>query len=37
MAANNRIQPKIASLTIYEVLIGNTLDRAAIFFSANPT
>ena len=31
MAANNRIYPKIASLVIYEVLIDNTLDRAAIF------
>ena len=31
MAANNRREPKIASLVIYEVLLANTLDRAAIF------
>ena len=37
IAANNRIYPKIASLAIYEVLIANTLDRAAIFFPAIPT
>ena len=36
MAANNRIQSKIASLVIYEVLLANTLYRAAIF-SAIPT
>ena len=35
IAANNRIYPKIASLAIYEVLIANTLDRAAIFFSGH--
>ena len=33
MTANTRIQPKILPLYIYEVLIDNTLDRAAMFFS----
>ena len=32
MTANTRIQPKIQLLLIYEVLIDNTLDRAAIVF-----
>ena len=36
-AANTRVQPKIPSLLIYEVLINNTLNRAAMFFSAIPT
>ena len=36
--ANTRMQPKIPSLLIYEVLIDYTLNRAAMFFfSAIPT
>ena len=31
------MQPKIWTLLIYEVLIDNTLNRAAMFFSAIPT
>ena len=34
--ANTRMQPKILSLLIYEVLIDNTLDRVAMFFSDHP-
>ena len=30
--ANTRMQPKNPSLLIYEVLIDNTLNRAAMFF-----
>ena len=35
--ANTRMQPKISTLLIYEALIDNTLNRAAMFFSAIPT
>ena len=34
--ANTRIQPKIPSLLIYEVLIDNTLNRAAMFIFGHP-
>ena len=34
--ANTRMQPKIPSLLIYEVLIDNTLNRAAMFFFGHP-
>ena len=34
--ANTRMQPKISTLLIYEVLIDNTLNRAAMFLSAIP-
>ena len=35
--AHTRMQPKMSTLLIYEVLIDNTLNRAAMFFSAIPT
>ena len=35
--ANTRMQPKISMLLIFQVLIDNTLNRAAIFFTAIPT
>ena len=34
--ANTRMQPKNPSLLIYEVLIGNTLNRTAMFFFGHP-
>ena len=34
---NTRMQPKISTFLIYEALIDNTLNRAAMFFSAIPT